>query len=147
MYDEFPFNIEELSGSIDRAEVMSIFFPMFRKALVIDARSNGKEGPMVKITPMVSSAQERLRAIRRMRSGFPRLIDLAVVPWSRSVGSLVSSGVWDRVIDKFRYAGDETTMSVCEDALIQLKRLEKAELAAAVMGQNYHTIWSARKLL
>ena len=49
--------------SIDEAEVMSLFFPTFRNAVVIDTRHNDAEGPMVRIVSMVASPQERLRSI------------------------------------------------------------------------------------
>jgi hypothetical protein len=36
-------------------------------------------------------------------------------------------------------------VAACEEVLVELKRLEKAELVAAVRGDSYHTIWSARE--
>ena len=81
MYDDFPFDIDEITANVDRAEVMSIFFPTFRKALVIDTRSNENDGPMVRVMPMAASPQERMRTIRRLRSGFPGLAHLTLGPW------------------------------------------------------------------
>ena len=36
MDDEFVFSLEDVMTNIDTAEVMSLFFPAFRKAVVID---------------------------------------------------------------------------------------------------------------
>ena len=98
MDDEFVFSLEEVITNIDTSQVMSLFFPAFRKAVVIDTRSNDEEGAMVRILPMAASPQERLRTIRRLRPKFPRLRTLTLIPWPRYVESLVSMGVWDRIV-------------------------------------------------
>ncbi len=99
MDDEFVFNLDEVMSNIDDAEVMSLFFPTFRKAVVIDTRSDDGEGPMVRILPMAASPQERLRTIRRLRPTLPRLRTLTLIPWPRYVESLVGLGVWDRIVN------------------------------------------------
>ena len=90
--------------------------------------------------------ETRLRGLRRMRPGFPRLRSLTLIPWLRYIDSLVTTGVWERVIDRLCKAapGDDELLSTCETALKELKDLEKAELLAVVRGDNYRTIWSAR---
>ena len=141
----FGHDLDEAIRSIGCAEVLSVFFPTFRKALVIDYRSNDAEGPMARIMPMAASPQERLRSIRRLRPGFPRLDSLALVPWPRYVESLVELGAWERIVQRFRASGRDEAVRTCERLLEELRRLEKAELAAAVLGENHQTIWSARE--
>ena len=143
MDDDFVYDLDELMENIDNAEVMSLFFPTFRRAVIIDTRTNDEEGAMVRIMPMVASPQERLRAIRRLRPNFPRLRNLTLIPWPRYVDSLVSLGVWDRVVRRFQEAGQEEAAAACESVLEELRRLERSELASVVRGENYHTIWSA----
>jgi hypothetical protein len=145
MDNDFVHDFDEVMKSLDTAEVMSIFFPTLRKALVIDTRSNETDGPMLKIMPMVASPQERLRGLRRLRPGFPRLHNLVVIPWPRYVDSLERLGVWDRLVQRFAKSGHDDIVRECDKILVELKRLEKAELAAVVLGENYHTIWSARE--
>lgn len=144
MDSDFVFDLDEILNSISTAEVMSIFFPTFRKSVVIDTRSNADARPMVKVLPMVASPQERLRSIRRLRPGFPRVHNLIVVPWPRYVDSLVSLGLWDRIVRRFQDNGDTEMVKQCEDVLADLKKLEKEEMAAVIRGDNYQTIWSAR---
>ncbi len=144
MDDEFVYNPDEIKKNIQEAQVMSVFFPTFRKAFVIDTRSNESDGPMVKIMPMAASPQERLRSLRRLRPGFPRLHNISLIPWPRYVDSLVRVGIWDQIVQRFADLGYQDIVRECELALTELRRLEKAELAAVVMGDNYHTIWSAR---
>jgi|TARA_B100000809_G_C14891752_1_gene442912 hypothetical protein len=144
MDSDFVFDLDELMNSINTAEVMSIFFPTFRKSVVIDTRTSSDGRPMMKIMPMVASPQERLRSIRRLRPGFPRVHNLTVVPWPRYVDSLVTLGLWERIVRRFRENNDDEMVQRCEDVLSELKVLEKEEMAAVIRGENYQTIWSAR---
>ena len=107
MNSDFMFDIDGMLKSIDTADVISIFFPSFRKALVVDPRSNERHSAMVQIAPMAASPQERLRLIRRQRPGLPRVRNLAVIPWTRYVDSLVSLGLWDKLIERLGSAGEE----------------------------------------
>ena len=142
---DFELDLDKLMKSIDEAEVMSLFFPTYGKALVIDTRHNDAEGPMVRIVSMAASPQERLRSIRRLRPTFPSPHNLTLIPWSRYVDSLVSLGIWDRIVQRFKDSGHKEAVAACESALAELRRLEKAELASVVKGENYRTVWSARE--
>ena len=93
---------------------------------------------------MVASPQERLRTIRRLRPSFPQLHTLTLIPWPRYVDTLVSLGVWDRIVGRFVRSGHNQLVDLCQSILGELRRLEKAELANVVRGENYHTVWSSR---
>ncbi len=136
-------DLQDIIENIDKAEVMSLFFPTFRRAVVIDTRSNEKEGPMVRIMPMAASPQERMRTIRRLRPGFPRVRNIILIPWLRYVDSLVELGVWERIVNRFVASGHSEVASACDSILQELRQLEKAELIAVVRGDNYQSIWSA----
>ena len=137
-------DLHEVMKKIDDAEVVSLFFPTLRKAVVIDTRSNEIDGPMIRIMPMVASPQERVRSITKLRSEFPRVKNLTLIPWPRYVDSLANLGVWDRVVKRLKDTGYEEAVSTCQEVLEELRRLEKVELASVVRGENFHTIWSAR---
>ena len=144
MDGDFELDVEEILSDIQDAEVLSLFFPMFRKSLIVDLRSAEHTGPMVKIMPMVASPQERMRAIRRLRPGFPRRHGLAVIAWPRYVDSLVTHGIWPRLTERLIEAGHKQAVEHMGEALRELGRQEKAELARVVMGDNYHTIWTSQ---
>ena len=137
-------DLHEVMKKIDDAEVVSLFFPTLRKAVVIDTRSNEIDGPMIRIMPMVASPQERVRSITKLRSEFPRVKNLTLIPWPRYVDSLANLGLWDRVVKRLKDTGYEEAVSTCQEVLEELRRLEKVELASVVRGKNFHTIWSAR---
>ena len=143
MDEDIDFDLDNVLRKIDEAEVISLFFPTFRKSVVIDTRSSDTEGPMIRVLPMVASPQERLRSIRRLRPGFPRLHHLTLIPWPRYVDSLVSLGVWDRITGRFAQSGRNQMVEQCEAVLAELTRLEKDELRGVVRGDNYRTVWSA----
>ncbi|HAC19946.1 MAG TPA: hypothetical protein DDY93_13035 [Dehalococcoidia bacterium] len=145
MEGNFLFEIDEVLRNVQEAEVMSIFFPSFRKALIIDTRSNTDDGPMVRLMPMASSPQDRVRSIRKLRPGFPRLQNLTLIPWQRYVDSLVNLGVWEKIVKRIEESGDPKAIQACDAALTELRRLERQELVAAISGDNYQTIWSASK--
>lgn len=142
MEGNFLFDIRDVIHNIERAEVMSVFFPTFRRALIVDTRYKEGVGPMVRLMPMARSPQDRMRSIRRVRSEFPRPTNLTLVPWQRYVSSLISSGVWDKILDRLKESGDDSVLLACEKALSELRQLENEELSAAITGRNYHTLWS-----
>ena len=143
MDGDFSDDLEGIIRNVSTAEIISLFFPIFRKTVLIDTRHSDAEGPMVRLLPMAASPEERIRSIRRLRPSFPRVRKLALIPWTRYVDSLVSFGVWSVIVKRFKRSGHEGVVEACGSILEELRRLEKAELAAVVMGQNYHTIWSA----
>ena len=145
MEGNFLFEIDEVLRNVQEAEVMSIFFPSFRRALIIDTRYNADDGPMVRLMPIASSPQDRVRSIRKLRPGFPRLQNLTLIPWQRYVDSLVNLGVWEKIVKRIEESGDKKAMQACDAALTELLRLERQELVAAISGDNYQTIWSASK--
>jgi len=145
MDGDFELDVDEILTDLKDADVLSIFFPMFRKSLVLDLRTTEQSGPLVKIMPMVASPQERMRAIRRLRPGFPRRHSLSVVAWPRYVDSLRAHGIWQRLVDRVAEAGHNSAAAYMEKALHELRRQEKAEMARVVMGDNYHTIWTSQR--
>ena len=143
MNSDFMFDIDGMLKSIDTADVISIFFPSFRKALVVDPRSNDRHNSMVQISPMAASPQERLRLIRRQRPGLPRVRNLAVIPWTRYVDSLVTLGLSEKIVQRLEDSGDSEALEEFDRALIELREMEREEHVNAILGKNYHTIWSS----
>ncbi len=141
MEGNFLFDIDDVIQNVSEAEVMSVFFPTFRRALIVDTRTNDSTGPFIRLMPMARSPQDRMRSIRRMRPQFPRPANLTLIPWQRYVGSLVESGVWERIVERVRQTGDESALADCRKTLAELRKLERDELVAAITGRNYHTLW------
>ena len=141
---DFELDVNELLAELSEAEVLSIFFPIFRKSLVIDLRSLELSGPMIQIMKIAFSPQERIRSIRRARPGFPRRPNLAIFPWPRNVNSLVSEGIWEQLTKMLVDAGHPNAKAATDKVLEDLNRLQNAELSRVIMGENYHTIWASQ---
>ena len=134
-------DIQELLRAVDSAEILSILFPMLRKSLVIDTRFDLENEPLVRLMPQVSSTQERYRSVRRLRAQFPRPQHLTAIPWQRYVRSLGELGVIDRISQRLSQAGYPGPITALHEAVRELRRLEKREIAYAIQGNNYYTLW------
>ena len=145
MDGDFRIDMGELLRNVDTAEVISIYFSVLRKTILIDARFTPEEPPMVKLVPMASSIEERFRMLRRLRPRFPRPKTVAAVPWPKYAQSLVDLGVWPRVLERFVYSGHKEAVQACNTVLEEVYRLEREELSAVIHGDNYHTMWSSHR--
>lgn len=142
MEGNFLFDMDEVIRSVKGAEVMSVFFPSLQRSLVVDTRSDAANGAFVGLLPMARSPQDRMRSIRRMRPGLPRPRNLTLIPWQRYISSLVSSGVWDSILERVGESGDAEALADCEKALAELLELEREETIGAITGENHHTLWA-----
>lgn len=141
MESDFPIDIEEMRALLQSAEVVSLFFPLLRKTLIIDARHNEAEGPMVRLVSMVDSIEERFRTLRRLRPRFPRPESITIIPWPKGVDSLERLGLWDVLVQKMMGTGHHHMANVCLKVAERLRQLERQESLAAVAGTNYDSLW------
>lgn len=141
MDSDFRIDISEVSRSIDVGEVIALYFPLLRKTLLMDARSSGVDGPMIKVVPMASSPEERFRDLIRMRPRFAKPESITLIPWPKYVASLVRLEVWDRIVRRFLEIGPPEIVRQCDDCLQELYRAEQEELRKAITGESYETLW------
>lgn len=141
MDGDFRVDLGDIQKNLEGAEVISLYFPLLRKALLVDTRHDAVDGPLVKVVPMVDSIEERLRSLRRLRPRFPRPESLAVIPWPKYVSSLKRLGLWDRLVQRMAALGDVGTVRACQTAFEELCQLEREEVAAAIKGERYHSLW------
>ena len=67
---------------------------------------------------------------------------ITVIPWAKSVESLVSMGIWDKILSRMEKEVYSQNESKSEKILRDLYQLEKAELTEVLIGDSYHTLWS-----
>ena len=145
MDGDFEIDANELYRAVDNAEVLSILFPLIRKSLIIDTRFNADDEPVVRVVPQAGSLEERYRSIRRMRPHFPRPDKVTAIPWPKYVNSLVQMGVVAHIRRRLERSGFQGPLQTLNEALEELRRLEKLELAAVIQGERYHTVWPSRR--
>lgn len=143
MDSEFCVDIGEISRSIDSAEVVSMYFPLLRRALLVDFRSDAVEGPMVRVVPMVDSIEDRFRSLRRLRSRFPRPESITVIPWPKYVRSLDRLGIWDRIVQRFVTSEHGPAVRACAQSFTELMQIEAEELVNAIKGETYQSVWQS----
>jgi len=145
MDTDFRMDVDEINRNIDMAEVMGIYFPLIRKTLLVDPRSDAVDGPMIRVVPMANSMEERFRSLRRLRPRLPRPESITLIPWPKYVTSLKRLNIWDRVVQRFVNAGDMEAVRVCEETFNELVELEKREIVEAIKGERYTTLWERKK--
>ena len=75
--------LNQVLSGISEAEIITIFFPLLRRALIIDTRHSEGLGHMVGVLPQVGSMEERIAVIEELRPQFGKVripISLGIVP-------------------------------------------------------------------
>lgn len=138
-------DLERVVQNIDEADVITIYFPLLGKTLIMDARCNDSAGPMISLVPIASDSIDRYRSFRRLRPQFPRPESISMIPWTNRVESLDIMGVWPRILARLEsLLGDDCDLRERADAcLCELNQLEVREMLRAVSGDQYHTLWAS----
>src|SRR4051812_24600572 len=145
MDDENQFLNQVLSG-ISEAEIITIFFPLLRRALVVDTRHDTGIEHMVRVVPQVGSMEERISSIEKLRPQFGKVRSILGIPWIKSVYSLREQGVTDRLIARLTAA--DMSLVRAEDAirhaLTELSQVEHRAFVSLIRGDGYQTLWTIR---
>lgn len=144
--DEEEF-LSQVLGAIAEAETIAIFFPILRRALVVDIRHDESTSPLVKVMPQVQSMEERIKAVERLRPELGKVRSILGVPWMKSVRRLREHGVTDRLIERLVEVGmpPSTATATVHESIEQLWRLECMAFARMIRGEGYKTIWAAKR--
>jgi hypothetical protein len=143
MDSDFQIDISEVNRAIDAGELIALYFPLLRRTLLMDTRSNDLDGPLIKVVPMASSPEERFRTLRQLRPRFPRPDSITIIPWAKYVASLDRLGVWEHIVRRFAEAGDPALVRQCQTCFRELADAERTEIRRAIRGENYETLWPA----
>lgn len=141
MDSDFQLDLSEVRKHLDETQVVGFFFPFLRQTLLLDTRSNGNDGPLIIVTPMVQSVEERMRSLRKLRPRFPRPDSMTLIPWPKFVDSLERLGVTQMIEDRMAAIGGEGLRSRCRDAFAELRRTERQQVRQAITGEGYETLW------
>ena len=143
--NDFGLDLKEIMRVIDTADVLVVRFAIVEKRLLVDARHNDKEGPLIKLVPRAGSIEERFRHLKQLRPRFSLPERIMSFMWPRHVALLESSGVWQHVVDRLVGLGDPAMAESCRQVFDELAREEKTEVTAAIRGQgNYQSLWERR---
>ena len=135
----------QMFAALDDADVVTIFFPFLRRALVVDTRHSAETGPLLAVVPQVGSMQERVTWVTEARRGFGRPDSIVGVPWLKSIRSLVEHSVLERIAWLLIRRGVAPPVAESSIARIlgDLERLERGAYQAMLRGEGFETVWQA----
>lgn len=138
-------DLERVVQNIDEADVITIYFPLLGKTLILDTRRNEHAGPLITLVPIAQDDIDRYSSFRRLRPSFPRPESISMIPWTHRVESLSRLGVWSHLMERvIEVAPDPCAFeAMAESCLRELRDLELRELLRAVSGEQYQTLWAA----
>ncbi|MEX2599821.1 MAG: hypothetical protein WD533_09225 [Dehalococcoidia bacterium] len=143
MEPEFDREMAEAIASAETAEVVCVIFPMINQCLVFDGRCAPDDPPQLTVSPPQGSAERRLRRVNKARSHLKHAHDLALIPWTGSIHSMVESEVWELIVTRMAASGYEDSDSRCIAILEELHQWERRAMVQMINGQGpYHTVWS-----
>ncbi len=142
MENEYAVDISDIKEVVKTADVMLFRFAIFDKRLLFDARHKEETGPMVRVVNKAGSASERFRHLKRLRPQFPLPKNIVSIAWPKYVSSLESSGVWETVAERYVNAGFPEKADELRAVLEDLLAAERKEIASAINGEGYETLWS-----
>lgn len=146
MSDDFGVDLDEVFKVIDAADVLVVRFHLIDKRLLIDFRTRPGVAPLVKIVPRAESVEDRFRSIKRLRPELPLPEKVMSFHWPRSMPVLLTSGVWQRLVDRASSLGDDDTTETCGRTMEELMALERREVFGAIRGaDHYQTIWERQR--
>jgi hypothetical protein len=141
MDNDYPIDIGEILSVLRTGEVIVVRFLILSLRLLVDSRSSAKDGPLIRLVPAASSAEERFRSLRKLRPDFPAPERITVIHWPKRVDQLIASGVWSGLEERLRSSGFAGTTEAVASTLVELQRLERTEIRRAILGEGYQTLW------
>lgn len=142
MDNEFFIDLPAICRALDEVEIVLIRFELMDQRLLFDLRSRGSLGPLVSLVERVSSMEERIRTLMRLRPDFPTPERIKILRWPRYVGSLAALGLWQRLEERCARSGHPEALDQCHRLFRQLQAEERRLIQAAVLGEGFRTIWA-----
>ena len=133
-------DVAEVRTAIAQADVLIVAFPGFLERLLLDSRTAGDVGPMVRVVEPVGGVDERMFWLGRNRPQFGMPQRFTFFVWPHSMTFLEDSGVVDALRDSVSVDDGPEQLAA---AFTELKALERAAVRAAVDGRPWRTLWHA----
>lgn len=139
--------MSQMLAAITESDVISIFFPLLRRALVVDVRRDADSPPTVRVMGQVNSMDERIASIERERPSLGKIRSILGVPWLKSVRDLEAAGVIDSLVRRLADAGvsPEAGRSQIRKAIDTLWGVERLAFVSLIRGEGYRTLWTSDK--
>lgn len=146
MADDFGVDLDEVFRVIETADVLIVRFQIVQKRLLVDFRTRPGSGPILALVQSAESVEDRFRSIKRMRPEFPFPERVMSFHWPRSTPVMLSSGVWQRIVDRMAVLGGHEAIEACGATMQDIEREERGEITSAIRGsEQYQTLWERQR--
>lgn len=132
---------DRIIAAIRTGEVICLFFPRLGKTLIVDLRRTPRVAPAVFVEAMVSSPEERLKSLERLRPELPLPEEVRLAPWFGFVRTLQESDICDVLLERCAATGDDGFAQRCREALEMLRAFEARYVRAIISGEMSRVIW------
>ena len=135
-------DLDEVRKAVDSCDVFTIGFRLFQQRLIVDTRSSAEEGPMVEVVEPVGTVEERFFWLGQRRPSFGVPERFTFFVWPHSVGFMIECGLVERVRQRVDAGQRREVARAVKRAFVEVERLEREAVRDALLGNNYHTLWS-----
>jgi hypothetical protein len=133
-------DFEEINKLVEAADVFTVGFATFPERLLVDARTNDVEAPLVQVVEPARSARDRLNWLSRRRPSLGAPEAFSFFAWPHSPSFMVQSGVWERIRNRVE-PGNPQVQVQCDLAIKQLLNLDHEATLALLRGEHALTLW------
>jgi hypothetical protein len=142
--NEYRLDYGEILKTVRSAEVILFRFVTVPERLLIDNRTNATDPPMLKVVSRAKDAEDRFKSLKMLRPRFRLPQKISAVWWPRYVDRLAEDGIWEAILLRIIESGYPDTAEHAAIVFEELRRKERAELANAIGGDGYRTLWPVR---
>ena len=140
--DDYGLDIDEVARVIDSADVIVVRFAILDKRLLIDARTNEQEGPVIAVVAKAGSVEGRFKALKKLRPRFSLPDKIMSFMWPRHMETFRKSGLWQKIEARMVQLGGDEMTKRCNEVFEELSKQERAEVLAAIRGgEGYQSLW------
>ena len=144
--DDYGLDMDEATRVIDTADVLVVRFAILDKRLLIDARTDDHDGPLIAVVDKAGSVEERFKSLKKLRPRFPLPEKIMSFMWPRHIETFRRSGLAQRITDRLVSIGGEDMIAHADKTFDELAGREKREVATAIRGgESYQTLWERRE--
>jgi hypothetical protein len=133
-------DMAEVRTAVAEADVLIVGFRGFLERLLVDSRTSGETGPMVRVVEPLGGVEERMFWLGRNRPQFGMPQRFTFFVWPHSVEFLESSGLIEALREGVADGDGPEQLAA---AIAELKAVERAADRAAVNGRPWRTLWHA----
>jgi hypothetical protein len=131
-------DLEALNELLRRADVLTIGFSLFTDRILVDTRTNDRQGQLVTLAEPVGSVQERYLWLGRHRGAFPAPQAFSFFVWPHTVRELIDRNSLAELEARLEpEAAQQFTLLLDKAAA-----MERQAILSAVRGdENYPALW------